>query len=665
MDSLFLRAENRIYQKACQLFLALADNLSLQLPLKFVTEIGMNPAMNALAAACGGVGGRHSRTIVSPRIECLPRTARASFGTLSLRAWRLWCSLAVFIVALWPAYGFALTEISNVRHWTAPDQTRIVFDLSEEPVYRFDIQKNKVILEFSGASFSPSLPPEKTFRKPGVSKIAFIREGDGKCTIQIYLKDHSGAEVFPLKKFMDKPDRVVVDVFLAEAEKAPAEVKRKVTAAPKRVIVIDPGHGGEDPGAIGKKGTYEKHVVLAISREIKKAIDKMPGYRAVLTRDGDYYVSFNQRLGVARKHQASLFISVHADAARNREAQGSSVYCLSTGAASNEAAKLLARNENLSDIIGGVPGGGGNNQSDEIILNMFQTNTINLSKTYAADLLDQIGRVQSLKYPTFHEAPFRVLKLPDTPAVLLETAYISNPQEEKLLKTQSFKKNIAQAVAMSVDRYFAGSEAVAQIPADGAKETRERATVEKTVGAEGVVGVAGAARAEERMKTASCMVRKGESLHAIAQKHGTDISTLLKLNKMKLNDPLYAGRKILVPAVETASVEERIKTIPYTVRRGESLHGIAQRHETDIATLLKLNKMKLNDPLLAGRKILVPAGGEETAGKRSLKKYTVQKGDTLFLLAKSSSVTIEELRRINKMTDTDVLRVGQRIQLPE
>jgi|ADurb_Cas_03_Slu_FD_contig_61_582956_length_5983_multi_2_in_0_out_0_6 N-acetylmuramoyl-L-alanine amidase len=518
-------------------------------------------------------------------------------------------SLAIFLAALWPASGFALTEISNVRHWTAPDQTRIVFDLSDEPVYQFDIQKNKVTLEFSNAFFSPSLPPEKIIRKPGVTKILFIRGEDRQCTIHIYLKDHLRAEVFPLKKFMDKPDRVVVDVLLAEVEKAPAVVKRKAVSAPKRVIVIDPGHGGEDPGAIGKNGTYEKHVVLAISREIKKEIDKMPGYRAVLTRDGDYYVSFSKRLGVARKHPASLFISVHADAARNREAQGSSVYCLSTGAASNEAAKLLARNENLSDVIGGVPGGEGNNQSDEIILNMFQTNTINLSKTYAADLLDQIGRVQSLKYPTFHEAPFRVLKLPDTPAVLLETAYLSNPQEEKLLKTYKFRRTIAQAVALSVDRYFSGSMAAAETRDEEPKESGEKPALKKTakaMGAAGIAEVAGAAGAEDRMKTAA-----------------------------------------------------------YTVRKGESLHAIALKHKTNLATLLTLNKMKLNDPLYAGRKILVPAAGKETAGKRRLKQYTVQKGDTLFLLAKSSSVTIEELRRINKMTETDVLRVGQRIHLPE
>ncbi|MEN6638716.1 MAG: N-acetylmuramoyl-L-alanine amidase [Smithella sp.] len=502
--------------------------------------------------------------------------------------------LAIFLIALWPVRGFALTEISNVRYWTAPDQTRIVFDLSAEPDYSFKIEKNIITLEFSNASFSALLPAEKIIRKPGVSKITFTTSADDQCKIEIFLTDYLTTEVFKLKKFMDKPDRVVIDVILEGAEKA-ATVKEKMTpSGKKRVIVIDPGHGGEDPGAIGKNGTYEKHVVLAISREIKKAIDKMPGYRAVLTRNGDYYVSFKERLNVARKTSASLFISVHADAARNRQAQGSSVYCLSTGAASNEAAKLLANNENLSDIIGGVPNGEGNNQSDEIILNMFQTNTINLSKTYAADLLDQIGRVQCLKYSTFHEAPFRVLKLLDTPAVLLETAYLSNAEEEQLLKTGKFRKAMASAVALSVSNYFSGPTAAKS--ADDADKTKDSA--------------------------------------------------------------FFASKK-------TVDANRPVKTTTYRVKRGDNLNAIARQHETSLAMLLKLNQMKISDSLHVGRKILVPVAQTETAGKRRLKKYTVKKGDTLFSLAKSSSMTVDELRRLNHMMKDDVLCLGQKIKLPE
>jgi N-acetylmuramoyl-L-alanine amidase len=508
--------------------------------------------------------------------------------------WKLLCGPAFLVVALWSSQGFAATEISNVRHWAAPDHTRVVFDLSAEPDYQFKVRENILTLEFSDALFKKSLPAEMIIDKPGINKIIFATTDDNKCKIEIVLNQYLKAEVFKLKKFMDKPDRVVVDIIIEQADKEEIVKERQALSLQKRVIVIDPGHGGEDPGAVGKNGTYEKHVVLAIGREIKKAIDKIPGYRSVLTRDGDYYVPFSKRLSLAGQTKASLFISVHADAARNRQARGSSVYCLSTGAASSQAAKLLANNENLSDIIGGVPNGEGNNQSDEIILNMFQTNTINLSKTFAADLLDQLGRVQCLKYPSFHEAPFRVLKHLDTPAVLLETAFISNAEEERLLKTNSFRKTIALAVASSVVNYFSGAPAVA-------------------------------------------------ATHDAGETQGSTPPALKK----------------------TGDTARPVKTITYRVKRGDNLNAIAKQHETSLAVLLKLNRLKINDPLYVGRKILVPATEPETAGLRPLKKYTVKKGDTLFSLAKSSSLTVDELRRLNNMTASDALLSGQKIKLPQ
>lgn len=512
-----------------------------------------------------------------------------------VRAKQTLCGLAILVLALWSSQAFAATEISKVRHWAAPDHTRVVFDLSAEPDYQFFVNENILTLEFSDASFHSSLPAEKVIKKPGISKIIFTAGEDHKCKIEIFLTEYLTTEVFKLKKIMDKPDRVVVDIIVAEQVVKEEKVKERIVASvKKRVIVIDPGHGGEDPGAIGKNGTYEKHVVLAMSREIKKTIDAMPGYRSILTRDGDYYVSFSKRLDVARQSNASLFISVHADAAKNRQARGSSVYCLSTGAASNEAAKLLANNENLSDIIGGVPNGEGNNQSGEIILNMFQTNTINLSKTFASDLLDQLGHVHCLKYPVFHEAPFRVLKLPDTPAILLETAFISHAEEERLLKKNSFRKTIASAVASSVAHYFSGSSAIAATP------------------------------------------ESDQPLEVVAPE------------PKKASDP--------VPP---------LKTMTYRVKRGDNLNAIARKYETSLAALLKLNNIKKDAPLYVGRKILIPAAESETASARPLKRYTVKKGDTLFSLAKTSAVTVDELRKLNNMTDADVLCLGQRIKLPQ
>lgn len=497
---------------------------------------------------------------------------------------------------LWPGRGFAANEISNVRYWAAPDHTRVVFDLSEEPVYDYSIKENILTLEFTATDFIKTLSREIPIEKPGISRVVFKDATGGVCKAELILNEYSKVEVFKLKKFMGKPDRVVVDIILKPAAPEEALPEPPLPSVKKRVIVIDPGHGGEDPGAVGRNGTYEKHVVLAISREIKNEIDKMPGYRAILTRDGDYYVSFKNRLDTARRANADLFISVHADAARNRQARGSSVYCLSTRGASNEAARVLANNENLSDIIGGVPNGESNNQSDEIVLNMFQTHTINMSKTYASDLIDQLGRVHCLKYPVFHEAPFRVLKLLDIPAVLLETAYISNAEEERLLKKNSFRKTIAQAVATSVGSFFG-------------TPTVQAATVE--------------------------------------------------------TPPRPTGR--YADAAPKKVQAGALRTSVYVVKRGDNLSSIARKHDTNLRVLLNLNKMKMSDRLFVGRKIIVPVSGAQDfeIPQRQLKKYTVKDGDTLFSLARSCSITVDELRRLNNMSDTDMLLSGSRINLPQ
>jgi len=254
--------------------------------------------------------------------------------------------LTILIVIFGSTNCYGSTEILNVRHWTAPDHTRIVLDVDDEPDYEVKESENLLILNFKEASFHKSIPAEIIINKHGIKKMFFHHIDEDTVEIEFVLDKHQKVEVFKLKKFQDKPERIVVDIILEQVPKEEETTVRISEPKQKKIIVIDPGHGGEDPGAVGKRRTYEKNVVLSIAREIKKAINKMPGYRAVLTRDGDYYVSFSKRLQKAKDLGASLFISVHADAARNRYAKGSSVYCLSTGAASNEAARLLAKNEN-------------------------------------------------------------------------------------------------------------------------------------------------------------------------------------------------------------------------------------------------------------------------------------------------------------------------------
>ncbi|ESP62514.1 N-acetylmuramoyl-L-alanine amidase [Smithella sp. ME-1] len=496
--------------------------------------------------------------------------------------------LTILIVSLFSTYCYASTEILNIRHWAAPDHTRIVLDVNDVPAYKVKEKENLLVLNFKGASIHESVPAKVIINQPGVKEVVF-HHTDDMVEIEFFLDKHQKVEVFKLKKFQDKPDRVVVDIILEQIAKEEKITEPLQSPKKKKIIVIDPGHGGEDPGAIGKKGTYEKNIVLSICREIKKAINRLPGYRAVLTRDGDYYVSFKKRLQKAKDLNASLFISVHADAARNRIAKGSSVYCLSTGAASNEAAKLLAKNENLSDILGGVTDSEGNNESNQIIMNMFQTNTINLSKIYAGILMKYLDTVNYLKYNSVQEAPFRVLKLPDIPAVLVETAFISNPDEEKLLKKSGFQKTLATAVASSVAEYLSGT--------------------------------AGTTKSDEETTT-YYKVKKGDTLFSLARCFNTKVAVLLKLNDMKLEDPLFIDQKIIVPANKDEDNEK-----------------------INIAASDKKDKSY-------GR-------------KKAFRIYTVKKGDTLFLLAKDNSTTVQELLKLNNMKSTDSLLYGQKIKLPK
>jgi N-acetylmuramoyl-L-alanine amidase len=447
-------------------------------------------------------------------------------------------ALIILVVILVSANFSSATEILNVRYWAAPDHTRVVIDVGSEASFEIQEGESFLILNFKEGVSGPALPAEILINKPGVKKAIIHPMSEGSVKVELILDKYLKTQVFKLKKFQDKPDRVVVDIFLQQVPSKQIVKEPSSKIKQKKIIVIDPGHGGDDPGAVGKKGTYEKNIVLAISQEIKKAVNKVPGYRAVLTRDGDYYVSFSKRLQIAKDSNASLFISVHADAARNRQAKGTSIYCLSTGAASSEAAKLLAKNENLSDIIGGVPNGEGKADSDQIILNMFQTNTINFSKTYAGNLMYQLDRVNSLKYKSVQEAPFRVLKLPDIPAVLIETAYISNGEEERLLRSSNFRKKLALAVVSSAVEYLSGITPTAH-------SSDTVGGNDKTIAPGGKIphGKVNDVRLVSRIHT----VKKGDTLFSLAKSSSITMDELRKLNHMKDSDPLLLGQKIRLP----------------------------------------------------------------------------------------------------------------------
>ncbi|CAG0965698.1 N-acetylmuramoyl-L-alanine amidase [Methylophilaceae bacterium] len=245
------------------------------------------------------------------------------------------------------------------------------------------------------------------------------------------------------------------------APQAPA-VKDKKPDSRMITIAIDPGHGGEDPGARGAKGSYEKHITLAISKKLKVLIDKEPNMRGVLTRDGDYFIPLNGRVSKARKMQADLFVSIHADAFTRPEARGSSVFALSERGATSASARYLAQKENESDLIGGVSLNVQDPHLARTLLDLSQTATINDSLKLGKAVLGNIGGINKLHKPHVEQAGFAVLKSPDIPSILVETAFISNPEEERKLNDPAYQDQMAASIFAGIKKYFASNPALSK-----------------------------------------------------------------------------------------------------------------------------------------------------------------------------------------------------------
>ncbi|MCL5807090.1 MAG: N-acetylmuramoyl-L-alanine amidase [Deltaproteobacteria bacterium] len=580
--------------------------------------------------------------------------------------------LAWIFGSFWPSCALATNQIMGIRHWVAPDHTRVVIDTVDEATFSVEKGERKITIDLEDTSFPDHISQPILINKPGLEQVAITARAPSGVRVELALPAQVQTTVLKLNPFQDKPYRIVIDIALPEVARKESEARKRIKITRKdRIVVIDPGHGGEAIGAVGKKGTFEKDVVLSIGRKLQGVLNKRPGYRAFLTRDGDYYVSFRKRMMIAREYGADLFVSIHADAARNRMAGGSSVYCLSTGGASSEAAKILAKNENLADVVGGVPNGEGSEDSDPIILDMFQTNTINQSKTFGVSLLQYLQRENHLKFTNVQEAQFLVLKLPEIPSVLVETAYISNPKEEKLLNSARFQMRVARAIADSIGEFLPPLPLVA-VSVEAAKEEKPKQKGQKepdkappveaisaVIAAKGE-GAGRAADAEPvaRKNELPPPVKTDESA-PVARKNGlpppvktgtgpaADTDPAAEKNELpspvkavestpvaKKNAPppsvkmggspsLLTARKNALPkpakTMESPAVRE--KAVFYRVQRGDTLEKIARKHSTSISVLLSLNHMKLRDPLYVHRRLKISeaAATPEKSGDRGVK----------------------------------------------
>lgn len=364
------------------------------------------------------------------------------------------------------------TSVNSLRLWSAPDHTRLVFDVSAAVKHRIFVLSNpdRLVIDFSDAKLNTSLTGFSA-KDRFVKNVRSGARGGNDLRIVLDLKTKINPKMFPLAPNREYGHRLVLDLFetgpatlsppnVAQVKATPPK-KAVVKSKPKKklpardvVIAIDAGHGGEDPGAIGRSGTREKDVVLSIARKLAAKIGRERGMRAVLIRKGDYYLGLRKRSALARKHKADLFISIHADAFRDRRARGSSVFTLSNKGASSEAARWLAERENSADLIGGVELKDKDNVLASVLLDLSQTGTRQASHDVADKVIRKMRLVGKVHKGSVQKAGFAVLKSPDVPSILVETAFISNPSEERKLRSRSHQDKLAKTLLSGIKDYF-------------------------------------------------------------------------------------------------------------------------------------------------------------------------------------------------------------------
>ncbi len=347
-------------------------------------------------------------------------------------------------------------EIAGMRSWAAPESVRVVFDLSGRVDYRLFVLESpwRLVIDFKDSELEGRLA-----MPPGagglIRRVRSSRRHERDVRVVFDLRERPEIESFQLPPTAAYGHRFVVDLRRRAPQAAAVEAPAAPPDRPRDVVVaIDAGHGGEDPGASGHRGVREKDVVLAIARRLARAVDDAPGMRAVLIRDGDYYISLRERTRRARRARADLFISIHADSFRSRRARGASIYILSPNGATDEMARWLAERENGADLIGGVSLDDKDDMLASVLLDLSQNAAIEASYEAASDVLKAFRPVLRLHKKEVQRAGFVVLKSPDIPSMLVETAFITNPDDERRLNTPREQQRIAEAIFKGIRRFF-------------------------------------------------------------------------------------------------------------------------------------------------------------------------------------------------------------------
>ncbi len=420
----------------------------------------------------------------------------------------------------------AQNKINGVRVWPSPESTRVVFDLSDKPDFSYFMLENplRLVVDLKDTDKFPSLPGI-TNEHQLVKRIRYSSSKSKSSTRVVFdLLEPTKPVVFALAPTGPYKDRLVIDLYARDGktEESTKVVKHKPLANDRDIVIaVDAGHGGEDPGSIGPNGSYEKDVTLPIAKRLAKMINAEKGMKAVLIRGGDYFVNLNTRSARARKHKADFLVSIHADAFTSPQPNGASVWILSLRRANSETAKWLEDTEKHSELLGGAADVIKDTENEkylaQTLLDMSMDHSMKTGFTVAEQAVRELKKVAKLHKKSPQAASLAVLKSPDIPSMLVETGFISNPKEERLLKTAGHQEKLARAVFNSIRTYFK------QNPPDDSLFARMKAS-------------------EPREHKVSA----GESLSVVASRYGISVNRLKSANKLSSNT-LYIGQVLTIP----------------------------------------------------------------------------------------------------------------------
>ncbi len=425
------------------------------------------------------------------------------------------------LLLLTPALGRADTTVENIRVWSENGKTRVVLDLSRPAQHNIFTLRSpeRLVVDLKNGRLSDSL-----IRLPtGTGSIRGIRTGvraNGQLRVVLDLHEAVRSRSFSAGPNGTYGDRLVIDLQRQGNLQTVKRASEGFVRGREIVIAVDPGHGGHDPGAVGRGRTKEKDVALAIAKLLASRINAERGMRAILVRKGDYYVDHRERTEIARRNKADLFVSIHADAIDDRRAKGASVYVLSLKGASDEAAKRLAERENAAGLIGGVSLSDKDPVLASVLLDLSQNAALSASLDVGSKVIREMGKVGTVHRRKVQQAGLLVLKSPDVPSILVETNFISNPREEKKLRSKTHQKKLASAILAGIRGYF-----YVNPPPD----TQIAMDLKRTP-----------------TRQVSHVIRRGDTLSEIAQRYNVSLATIRSANKLA-NDRIRVGQTLRIP----------------------------------------------------------------------------------------------------------------------